>query len=867
MSLDGSDLKALAHLLEQALDLPTDEARVNWLEGLDASHLRLRPVLRNLLERHSSPNNSSILDTFPKFEITDDEAGYAGSVADFAAMDAIGPYRLIREIGHGGMSVVWLAEPIEGQLQRPVALKLPLVALNRSRLARHFARERDILATLTHPRIARLYDAGISEAGQPYLAMEFVEGTPILEHCDRLKLGVRERIVLFEQVLSAVQYAHSHLVVHRDLKPSNILVTAQNDVVLLDFGIAKLLGDGASQDTELTLFAGRAFTPDYASPEQIAGKALGITTDIYSLGVVLYELLAGSRPYRLKRNSLGALEEAILDLDAPLPSRLVTVAAAQLRSCSPGQLARALRGDLDTILLKTLGKRPDSRYPTADALLQELQRYCRGQPIQARAARPWYHAKKFLTRNKLAVSLVAALLVALMAGLGTALWEAHAARVEARRAASVKSFLVGVFTQSDPEHARGKNITAGEILERGAARLDSELRSEPEMLGELHGTISDIYSSLGANVEALAHAERAIALLEKAGRQSSPDYINALWQRAQSIEEEEKWSESVIAYEQLRHASHSRSAADNEWDAVALRGLAWAATEQGQVERAEQLYAQALDIARRVAGERSVLYLKTLGSSITADLDLGLLEQARAAVTKAIALSPQVAGFDVTDQLVNRYALASILFRERKYSQSLEVLNRLVPEMDQHIGPRHDRTIKARALLAQELAETGDFTRAIAEEQANLETATAAHSGDPEQLALQELTMAKILRAAGNFDAGVSHARKGLAYLDAKYSAPTFLRERGRWILGDLLARSGHVKDGIDTLLLAVTNLKRLPGGAAGAAVADALMSLSKAYRLQGDESAAATNLASACQIYDEVLGPDSPTAVQCHRQ
>lgn len=857
MSLQADDLAALARLLDEALDLPAGAAREAWLNGLSPIHTHLRERLQTLLAQHDAGAADDSFDTLPRFHPLPDAMQASEPQSEFVAGKVVGPYRLIREIGRGGMSVVWLATRTDEQLKRPVALKLPLAALNRGRFANHFARERDILSALTHPQIARLYDAGISAEGQPYLAMEFVEGTPLIEHCDRLRLDIGARLGLFEQVLRAVQYAHSHLVVHRDLKPSNILVTAENHLALLDFGIAKLLSDGHVEETQLTVFGGRALTPDYASPEQIAGEPLGTPSDIYSLGVILYELLTGVRPYRLKRNSRGALEEAILDVDPVAPSRMISATAAQLRSSSPRQLSRTLRGDLDTLVLKALVKRPENRYPTADALLQDLQHYSRGEPIRARSASSWYRARKFLARNKVAVSLVAALLVALVSGAGVALWEAHAARLEARRAESVKKFLVGVFSQSDPEHARGKNITAGEILERGSARLDKELRDEPEVLGELHGAIADIYTSLGSNVDGLAHAERAIALLEQTGRQRSPEYLNALWQRAQALDEEEKWADSALAWEQLRRAGHRVAAADGEWDAIALRGLAWGATQRGRLEEARRLYGQAMDIAMRVAGERSVLYLKTLGASIQADLDLGLLPEAQAAAQKLVALSPSAPGYVLTDRLVDRYQLAVVAFRQRKYPESIDVLNRLLPEMDEHIGPRHDRTIKARGLLAQELAEVGNFDRALAEEQANLESARSDSSGDAEQLALQELTLAKILRGAGRFEQGIPHARKGLAYFDEKYSTPTLLRERGRWVLGDLLVGAGHLEEGIEILWRALHNQQSLGGAGRSAATADVLMSLGNAYQLEGNTSLPSRTLRPHAECMKRSWDPD----------
>lgn len=863
MTLRSEELVLLAGLLEEGLELSGD-AREAWLAGLDSSRAQLRPLLRKLLHRQDDDVSSGILDTLPKFDGVGADAPKGAVPVELTAGSTVGPYRLIRQIGQGGMSVVWLATRTDEQLKRSVALKLPFAPLSRGKFAKRFARERDILASLTHPQIARLYDAGVGTDGQPYLAMEYVEGTPLLDHCDRHDLDIRARLSLFEQVLSAVQFAHSHLVVHRDLKPSNILVSDANRVMLLDFGIAKLLSDGTASETELTVFGGRAMTPDYASPEQIAGESLGTTSDIYSLGVILYELLTGSRPYRLKRDSRGALEEAILESDPVVPSRAISPAAAQNRHCGPAQLSRLLRGDLDTIILKALGKRPESRYPTADALAQELQRYSRGDPIEARAARPLYRVRKFLVRNALVSSLAGALLVALFVGLGAALWEAHAARVEARRAQSVKQFLVEIFSQSDPELARGKDITAGEILERGAQRLDAELRDDPEMLGELHRSLADIYMALGANVDGLAHAERSIALLEKTGQQRTEAYVHALSLRAQAFEEEERWDESTAAYKELRRAARNAFRAETSWDVMAVRGLAWAATEQGHLTEAKQLYDEALRIALRVSGENSIDYVKTLGSSIQADMDLGLLTEAHAAAAKSVALAPRIPGYTLTDQLVARYQLAATLFRERKYEESVDELKRLVPDMEHHIGPHHDRTIKARALFAQELAELGDFSQALAEQRANLQAVATSRTGDREMVALQELTFAKVLRGADRFEEGVSNARRGLEYFDSKYPAPTWLRERGRWVLGDLLIGTDHLDEAIDTLTTALKNMQTLQASGPKANVADTLTSLGNAYRLKGDSASAAREFASACDMYDALFGAESQAALRC---
>ena len=309
----------------------------------------------------------------------------------------MGPYRLVRPLGRGGMARVWLAQQAGGP---PVALKLPARPMSSGVLAERFAREREILARLVHPNIARLYDAGFAADGQAYLAIEYVEGVPFTQSCDERRLSVDARIALFLQVLAAVQFAHNNLVLHRDLKPSNILVTPEGHVKLLDFGIAKLLAsDGSAEETEITRLGGHALTIDYAAPEQITGAPLTTAVDVYALGVLLYELLTGARPYRLEHGTLSDIGEAIASVDPVPPSEAAFSDAALLsRSTSQARLRRALSGDLDTIVEKALRKAPEERYASAGSLADDLTRHRAGLPVTARPASVWYRAARLLAR-------------------------------------------------------------------------------------------------------------------------------------------------------------------------------------------------------------------------------------------------------------------------------------------------------------------------------------------------------------------------------------------------------------------------------------------------------------------------------------
>jgi serine/threonine protein kinase len=374
--------KAVRALLEQRAALNA----AGFLEGAAFAVVEnLAPALRDIVARHAVrlTGSSAVAQNI--------RHGWQGGAL-------VGPYRLIREIGVGGMSSVWLAERSDGQIKREVALKLPLTG-PRMQVER-FLRERDILAALTHPNIARLYDAGISETGQPYLAMEYIAGTQLTESCDERLLGIRARLRVFVQAMQAVQFAHAELVIHRDLKPSNMLVTSDGRVVLLDFGIGKLLTEDSAAETELTQMSGRLFTPGYASPEQIAGQPLTTASDVYSLGVVLYELLTGVRPYRLKYDSRAALEDAILKEDLRRPSlNRFSPYVATARGTSPRALARSLTGDLDTIVLKALKRNPQERYASVSAFAQDIGNYLQNLPVSARPDSLWYRIGRFTART------------------------------------------------------------------------------------------------------------------------------------------------------------------------------------------------------------------------------------------------------------------------------------------------------------------------------------------------------------------------------------------------------------------------------------------------------------------------------------
>src|ERR1700733_14111504 len=397
MKLSVAEMAVLSRLLDEALPLE-GAARRAWLQALPADYEHLAAVLRAALlpEAASSPGAERL--SLPALGAEVAQA----SGSSLGTGERVGPYELLRPLGAGGMAELWLARRADGAFRREVALKLPRQMQQCEQLTQRFALERDILASLEHALIARLYDAGIAEDGRPYLAMEYVRGEGLTTWGDRQHLVVSARVELFLQILEAVQFAHSKRIIHRDLKPSNVLVTDSGQVRLLDFGVAKLLAGEQTDPAagQLTGLYGRALTPDYASPELLRGDAVDERSDVYSLGMLLFELLSGVRAYELKEAAAaGLLGRAASAVEPCRPSERIEQAAAEARGMSLGALKRALRGDLDAITLKALAKEPDGRYDNAAAMAEDLRRQLAGKPISARPPRPNARSRRTPARS------------------------------------------------------------------------------------------------------------------------------------------------------------------------------------------------------------------------------------------------------------------------------------------------------------------------------------------------------------------------------------------------------------------------------------------------------------------------------------
>ena len=578
-------------LFAAALELPAGR-RADFLRESCGGDEALRADVESLLAEDSEAH--SLLDGGAEGAGFTDLLPPESPPDDTVVGKRIGPWRIVRPIGTGGMGAVYLAERDDGEFRQTAALKLIRRGMNSREILARFRAERQILARLDHPGIGRLLDGGISPDGRPWFTMEYIDGKPIDRYCDEHALDVEARLDLFADVCDAVRYAQRNLVVHRDLKPGNILVTPDGTVKLLDFGIAKLLDPTdvglSSGSAGVTRTGSRPMTPGYAAPEQIRGQAVTTATDVYALGVILYELLTGTRPYSPADETPAALERAILD---STPTR-------------PGLLRKKLPSDLDNICLMALRKEPERRYSSAEQLLADLSSFRAGRPVLARPDTVGYRTGKFVRRNRVAVVASAAALAAivvLVAYYTTRLaHERDRAREEAAKAKSVVSFLTGLFEVADPSESLGETVTARELLDRGAARIRDELADEPEVQATMENVVGNVYGSLGLYADADSMLTRALSTRRLLHRGDHEDLAESLGdagilRRTEgNYDAAEHLLRDALAMNRRLHPEDDGAVAEN------LRDLAWVLAEKGANAEADSMLHEALGIWTRLNG-------------------------------------------------------------------------------------------------------------------------------------------------------------------------------------------------------------------------------------------------------------------------
>ena len=722
----------------------------------------------------------------------------------------LGPWRLAERLGAGGMGEVWAAERADGTFEQRVAVKLLKRGLETERLVERFLLERRILGRLEHPGIARLLDAGSTPDGRPYFVLERVDGMPITRFAAERGLGVEARLELVRAACEAVDFAHRNLVVHRDLKPSNVLVDAGGAVKLLDFGIAKLIeGDSDGQRTELE---GRALTPAYAAPEQIRGDAVTTATDVYSLGVLLYELLTGRLPHRRSTRSWPELASELERETVERPSAAARrgEAGSAPAGMSPDRLVRRLAGDLDTIVLKALAAEPERRYPTAAALAEDLRRHLARLPISARPDALGYRVGRFVGRNRLAVIAAAAVVVALVAGLAAALWQADRATRAARRAERVRDFLVSIFESRDPDLGAGRGQTVEQLVDDSAARLASELAGEPEVEADLSDALARAESSLGRFENAERLARRALDLRSASFGERSPETAASLTTLGAIAQAR---GDAGAAEELLRRAialAADGTAAEGVETSRARIELSAALTDQGR-------YPEALEQAERGHGA----LLAALGPDHRATLN-ALSRHARAAIDggdrlaaerllrEALSGDPARTATSPVSRAVLRRQLADALMFLRHNEEARREIDRALEELERLLGGDHLEVVMALHVRSMVRGQAGDFEGASQDALRGLAILERIDPDHPMRGTLFSAEATSLLHL-GQLDRALALNREDLARMERKYGPDSTRALDARSVVAGTLFVAGRYEEALVLLEGIVERLRADP--------------------------------------------------------
>jgi len=711
--LDPESWSRLDSVLDEVLDLPPAELS-SAIVRLCAGDATLEEQVRSILAADLA------------VEGVLSRTGRQGLIREAAAVDfglpslegrMLGPWRILHPIGRGGMGAVYLGERADGAFEQRVAIKFLGRGIAPPDLLARFRQERQILARLEHPNIARLVDGGVSEDGLWWFAMEYVDGSPITEWCASRRLSAHDVVELFQQVCRAVQYAHRNLVVHRDLKPGNILVSETGEAKLLDFGIAKILEEEKGVNGDPSMRTTAAMTPHYAAPEQVRGDPPTTTTDVYCLGVVLYELLAGERPYRLKTNSLDEVRRAVLDEEPESPS-----ARARRRGTgAPGVEPREIGRELDAIVLTALRKEPERRYPSVEAFSEDLQRHLDGRAVRASGRTFGYLASKFVRRNRAAVATSALVLLALFAGLYATARERDRARLEAAKANEIKEFALGLFRVSNAEEGRGADIPARDLLDRGAARVDRELSGDPRLQAEMWDMLGSVYKSLDLFPQAVAMFQKSVA-----SRRAHPEPADTLL-------------------------------------ASTLHELGSSYFEGGDYAHGEQALREALAIDRRVFGDNHPRLALTIGELAVLKDRTGHLAEAESLYRRAIAIDTVSLGVYDAKTATDIANLGMLYYQDSRFRESIPYIARALQIRRRVLGPDHLEVATGTDEMGMALSMAGEPDSGIALMRQALALRLRILPRDHPDIAHSLMNLGSVLASYGGLEESERDIREALA--------------------------------------------------------------------------------------------------------
>ena len=745
-------------------------------------------------------------------------------------------YKLLEELGSGGMGVVYKAEQIK-PVKRDVALKIIKLGMDTKQVVARFETERQALAVMDHPNIAKVFDGGATETGRPYFVMEIVRGLPITEYCDKHKLTTRERLKLLTHVCQAIQHAHQKGVIHRDLKPSNILVMVQEDKPvpkIIDFGIAKAIEHRLTERTLFTEQGQLIGTPEYMSPEQaeMSGLDVDTRTDIYSLGVMLYELLVGVLPFdpeTLRKAGFGEIQRIIRETDPPKASTRLSslgdtqTSIAEHRKANPNSLRKELKGDLDWITMRAMAKDRTQRYASASELEADIERYIRHEPVVAGPPSTIYRIKKYIKRHKVGIAAAALVILAILIGItGTSIGLFKAvraekrARVEAETSQQVSDFLVELFKVSDPSEARGNTVTAREILDKGADKIDRELKGQPLVRARLMNTIGEVYHSLGLYNDAQALLEKGLAIREQSLDPVDPAVAESL---------------------------------------TALGNLFW---RKGDYERARSLHERALEIRKEVFGPEHRTVASSLHNLANLLYDSGDYEGAKPLYERAMKIWEKTSGPGDTDLTIALNGLGLLLYRMGDYDEARQLLERALAINEKAFGSEHPDLTNALVNLGMVFKAMGKHEEARLHYERSLAIEEKTFGPEHPHIAVTLSNLAILHATTANFAAARPLFERVLA-INEKALGPEHPKVGGDVTnLGIINAQMGDFKTARPLLERGLA-IKEKALGSNHPRVANDINNLASLLRDMGDSEAALPLVERALAIREKTLGPEHP--------
>lgn len=776
------DWRRLEEVFLAALEEPA-ETREKFVENACRSEEPLRDEVLAMLRSHGE--TADFMET-PAYQTNAELLVEQTGVLKMG--DRLGDYRIVSLIGEGGMGEVYLADDVK--LGRKVALKLVRPGFGGANLAKQFQREERILAGLTHPNIARLYGGAVSPQGLPYFVMEYVEGEPLDAYCDVRRLSLRDRLELFRKVCAAISYAHQHLVVHRDLKPANIRVTAEGEPKLLDFGIAKLLEDESVAIPSETITLTAAMTPDYASPEQLRGEAMTTSTDIYSLGVILFELLTGTKPYQTKSRSISEISRAITEQE---PTRPSTAAAKRSEDSKFGpsrtgiRNSKLLKGDLDNIVLTALRKEPARRYSSVGQFAEDVRRHLEGLPIVARKDTVGYRAVKFIGRNRIAVAATALVVLAIVAGLIVSLWQANRARAQRDVAQRINRFLQDMLGAAAPE-AKGINVKVSDLLDEASRRAKTELASQPGVLADVLMTLGRTYLSLGNYDKAEKDLRTALeASLNANGERHPTTAMTMAWlglalaNQGNPSEGESVSRKAVELHRQLHPKGH-------EDLGVALYALGMNLTNKNEARAAQPVLEEAAALLKKHLGENHGYYMTSLVMLATAHERAGDVQKAEPLYRQAIEVG---GGVEARYRIFLAQAqafLGSLLTNKGSYAEAERLLRESETIYREVFGGETNYNIGViKAHLGWLFFLQGDYAKAEAENRKAVDSLRQYVGSESPLTTSTSITLALAMTRNGKAAEAESYLREALVIRKKTLPADDAMITHTASILGECL--------------------------------------------------------------------------------